>query len=909
MKLKPLHRLFKWFTFGQLSLAMLVICLISGVLLVVPYDVNSPYESISFFMLTNQAASLFRNMHYWSAQFFLVFTLIHLYDHFTRDKQVKVKFWLWFRLSATVLIVFLAMITGFILKGDQDAGQAGLIFSQLLGLVPLVGEALRTTFSGNGEHLQLVYVHHIATFSIFIVIVVLEHARTFWPPIKVLVFVTVFVLAMSILAVAPLHDGLSPVIKGPWYFVGFQELLHMFSHPGYSLIFVLTILVLLLLVPFSGRYSWLIKRTLLILTLLYLLSTVVGYFFRGANWQWHWPFDKSSSVTAYHFSENVDVSASDSFPASTPALPQVVLGRNEGCLMCHADMTGFSKSHNPQVVGCHACHGGNPFTPDKVAAHADMRLIPGNLSDAHLSCGTSQCHPAIAERIHTGLMSTLSGMISVDRFIFQEVSSPNELTTVAELTNSPADVHLKNLCVRCHLGNPKTETGPVTEESRGGGCLACHLNYQDFERNQDYYSPTSSSDTHYLKIHPSIDLKVSNNHCFGCHSRSGRISTNYEGWHETTLNSDQIPDTGKYRLVEKSRVFTFVKPDVHHQLGLDCIDCHNSYELMGDGTFYAHQEQQVDITCGDCHRPYPDKTTDFSHLDQESALIATLRFGAVNQRTFLATAKNSRALINTEVKSDSLFMYGKNSGKRYALSSPHPSCSQGKAHDALSCSACHSAWAPSCIGCHNAYDPMESGYDMVKNIEVKGSWVEYIGEYNAHLPALGVRVSEVGEQVIPVVPGMVLSIDLAGFSKKQHDSLLFLRLFAPSAPHTTAKKGRSCISCHNDPVALGYGKGRLEYAKNGDFGQWVFTPFYQDNQHDALPEDAWIGFLDDRNGEVVSTRTDVFPFSIEKQKRILTVGACLTCHEDDSQTMLSGLYNFDSLMQVRSRSCLIPKWK
>jgi quinol-cytochrome oxidoreductase complex cytochrome b subunit len=142
MKLKPLHRLFKWFTFVQLSLAMLVICLISGVLLVVPYDVNSPFESISFFMLTNQAASLFRNMHYWSAQFFLVFTLIHLYDHFTRDKQVKVKFWLWFRLSATVLIVFLAMITGFILKGDQDAGQAGLIFSQLLGLVPLVGEAL-----------------------------------------------------------------------------------------------------------------------------------------------------------------------------------------------------------------------------------------------------------------------------------------------------------------------------------------------------------------------------------------------------------------------------------------------------------------------------------------------------------------------------------------------------------------------------------------------------------------------------------------------------------------------------------------------------------------------------------------------------------------------------------------------
>ena len=49
-----------------------------------------------------------------------------------------------------------------------------------------------------------------------------------------------------------------------------------------------------------------------------------------------------------------------------------------------------------------------------------------------------------------------------------------------------------------------------------------------------------------MKVHPSVSLKVSDNHCFGCHSRSGRISTNYEGWHETTLEAEQMPDSLNY---------------------------------------------------------------------------------------------------------------------------------------------------------------------------------------------------------------------------------------------------------------------------------------------------------------------------------------------------------------------------
>lgn len=196
---------------------------------------------------------------------------------------------------------------------------------------------------------------------------------------------------------------------------------------------------------------------------------------------------------------------------------------------------------------------------------------------------------------------------------------------------------------------------------------------------------------------------------------------------------------------------------------------------------------------------------------------------------------------------------------------------------------------------------------MLENKEQIGTWVEFIGEYNAHAPALGKRVSESknGESstVIPVVPGMVLTIGMSNFTKSKHDSLIFKRLFAPSSPHTTTLKGRDCKSCHNNPVALGYGKGKLEFSVEN--GKWNFEPYYQNNSHDGLPEDAWIGFLQERTG-VVSTRTDVKPFSLEEQKRILTVGACLTCHEDNSTIMLQSLENFDSLIIRRSSKCIIP---
>ena len=294
-------------------------------------------------------------------------------------------------------------------------------------------------------------------------------------------------------------------------------------------------------------------------------------------------------------------------------------------------------------------------------------------------------------------------------------------------------------------------------------------------------------------------------------------------------------------------------------------------------------------------------------MDKESAVVATLRYGKIHDHDYLVTRKHHHVLVNSIVRGDTAWLVTKNKRDTFRLQKPAAVCT-APVHADVSCSACHSAWAPSCIGCHNAYDPKEKGYDMVLNREQNGSWVEYTGQYLAQLPTLGIRKEADKQEFIPVIPGMILTIDKKSYTHRRHDSLLFRRMFAPAAPHTTSIKGRSCKSCHNDPVALGWGKGKLTYQVGPKGGKWIFRSYYQNNPHDGLPEDAWTGFLQSRTG-MVSTRKDVFPLNVAEQKKMLTVGACLTCHAENSKVMKESLNGLKKVIQHKSVHCVLPVWK
>ena len=581
---------------------------------------------------------------------------------------------------------------------------------------------------------------------------------------------------------------------------------------------------------------------------------------------------------------------------------------DESCLQCHINPKGYSKYHNPELIGCTSCHLGNATTLDKDDSHKGMVLIPGNLSDASETCG--KCHPNELKKIKNSLMTTNSGLVAVDKYIFEEADSPDYQYHIKEIQNSASDKHLRDLCANCHLGAEKKEFGEITQLSRGGGCNACHLNYDEASKN-DLNNYLSSNKKELPTYHPATNIFVTNEHCFGCHSRSSRISTNYEGWQETTLDESDIINKEGYRVLEDKRVYKYIEEDVHHTKGMLCIDCHSSHEVMGDGNLYSHEEQAVKLQCSDCHFKEKPNTIPYDSLDTESMLVFLHRDYKHTDKQFIAVEKDGHPLVNTFVDSTgNAFLIGKKDGKLHELKPQSDVCSRDNAHKDMACSTCHSSWTSKCIGCHNQFDEKETrAFDLLDRRYVKGQWKEYIAEFSSSKPAMGVRENSEGKHVEPAVPGMILTIDKGSYQGKEiGEDVSFHRLYAPNSPHTTSTEVRDCKSCHLNSEAIGYGKGELTF--NIKNAKWKFTPEYALNENDNLPEDAWIPFLEEVNPETVnSTRTDFRPFSVDEQKQLLLVGACLQCHKQDSKIIKQSLIKgIQPLLKNLDEKCVIPRW-
>ena len=515
-------------------------------------------------------------------------------------------------------------------------------------------------------------------------------------------------------------------------------------------------------------------------------------------------------------------------------------------------------------------------------------------------------------------MTTMAGVISANRRVLGEPVDPAAPPHPGALTHSVADSHLRELCVSCHLGLPKTEWGPITQESRGGGCNACHLVYSDAatEDLRRYLADqklgsAAAGGTRPPSTHPSFTPDPTNEHCFGCHSRSSGISLSYAGWNELRGG----PPSGhprRTRQLDDGRHLEYIGDDLHHARGLDCIDCHTSAEVMGSGARAARKSEQQQVGCADCHARRL-ATIDSAVLDPESRRLLALRGWKLGAGERVGATAPGAPLVNVVVDAQGGGQLRiKHSGprdERRPLRPPAAACTSDAGHARLSCASCHSVWAPRCTSCHTEFDPRDDGFDHVAQQWVSGTWNETAGPFVAAPPTLAVR-THAGADGTPhgvietAVPGMIMTFDRNRDPGGRPD-VLFRRLYGLTFAHTVQRQPRNCVSCHADPVALGYGDGTLSF--DSASARWRFTAAAPRSPHDGLPADAWIPFLQTRGG-MLSTRVDVRPLDIAEQRRVLRVGACLTCHAGDSPVMQRALRGFDVILAQRSPRCVQPRW-
>jgi hypothetical protein len=527
-----------------------------------------------------------------------------------------------------------------------------------------------------------------------------------------------------------------------------------------------------------------------------------------------------------------------------------VAGHPERCLACHSGVTGLAAAHDPEALGCSSCHLGDPLAFDEDRAHAGMESFPGDLATATESCGKAACHPEAVRHVAGSLMNTGRGMISVDRFCFGEQAAPDGGPTFADLARdsdpTPAEDHLRRLCASCHLGT-RRDDHTLDRFTRGGGCAACHLAEA---------APHADRGRHRR-----LTVRVDSERCFGCHSRSGRISLSYHGLAEVAPGKPfdvQLYDGRPARRVE---------PDVHAAAGMGCIDCHTRAEVMGDGNAYSHKEEAIEIACTDCHPTAPAVAAPLAADDALTHRLLALR-GWAEQAAPLSRKGSALYFLGTE-PDGRVTVRSRGPEERRWVAGPTPADPDHRlaGHERLACQACHSQRAPLCTGCHTSYVRDGAQWDHLAGRKRPGRWAEEPGPIAYGPPLLGIAA---GGRVFPFVPGMPLRLQTAPNRPWQGGSY-----FAPLDPHTTTRQARPCVACHRDGAAVGLGPGSLDYTG----AAWCFTREPPAGDFDL----RWTTPGRDRIGQ--ATRGGARPFTSQELDRILVVGACLPCHATAGDTI------------------------
>lgn len=219
-----------WNTLPALFLAVLFLCLSSGVVLLSQYrpfgdvfgNVEEIYGVIPF-------GFFIRRIHYFSGHLCVILALMHVMYYFSMKKYSRSSVTLWSRLNCSLAVCFLLLLTGFILKADKEAYYAATVLKSLLMSLPLIGQTASSVVVGQGEmFFFLPYLHHCFSLPLLLYLLLRRHIKQWFPEPVTLLATTVLLGAWCMLVPLPLpvmSASLPEAVKGPWFFLGFQELL------------------------------------------------------------------------------------------------------------------------------------------------------------------------------------------------------------------------------------------------------------------------------------------------------------------------------------------------------------------------------------------------------------------------------------------------------------------------------------------------------------------------------------------------------------------------------------------------------------------------------------------------------------------------------------------------------------
>ena len=551
------------------------------------------------------------------------------------------------------------------------------------------------------------------------------------------------------------------------------------------------------------------------------------------------------------------------------------MGAAGSCVTCHA---GIEEMHPWAPVTCVQCHGGNAAASVKEQAHVqrqqrapgDERVMgqgldpeftrfvdPGNLRVAAQTCGP--CHQRAVYDVSHSLHATTAGHLGDGLYengvvaerhprvsIFDvkdelppQTARPKEalpsLRQIEAFQSSgdreKASTHFTDLprknCMQCHLwsrGRAVRGRAGMDGDYRGEGCGACHTPYADDGLSTSRDPTTDRFEPGHPRKHEMVRFPTVEA-CTRCHYGDASIGLSYRGLAQPVPGMPQTPDAPGLHKKRLNGVYYIsdpaaTPPDVHHQRGMHCVDCHTRNDVMGDGFLYSRMEDAVEITCEACHGTIDEYAT-----------------GVTRRGTKIPNLVRRTAEGRTEY-----VLEGRIDGKPHRVKqardvvrrgspdfNPAALASMTADHGRLECYACHSGWNPDFFGFHFDRNEQFTQLDLLSGQRTVGrvttqekvfstfksfflGWNSHgrIAPYMVGFSTMATVHDEKGalllDQALPVTRS-----GLSGMTMIHHQT------------HTTTSRARLCVECHRAPATFGRGSSNFRIlrdfiATGGDTG-------------------------------------------------------------------------------------------
>ncbi|HZU98464.1 MAG TPA: hypothetical protein VFF73_17295 [Planctomycetota bacterium] len=535
---------------------------------------------------------------------------------------------------------------------------------------------------------------------------------------------------------------------------------------------------------------------------------------------------------------------------------------SSGCVSCHQ---GIEEVHPAAHLTCVSCHGGDATATTKEKAHVqpietppnDERVLaadwdlkwqrfenPSNLRVVKDACG--DCHDPICRSVPRSLHGTTAGHLNDGLYengialskkagfsIFDVTADPKVAATenaLRLLSAIPAGgdgprtsiaTHFKDVprkaCMRCHLyGRGRGVRGRLGMDGdyRSEGCAACHVNYGDDGLSHSRDKSASKFEPGH-PIRHELTSKIPTSTCTHCHYGDASIGLHFRGLAQLAPGmpgGPRVPGTTPRRINGTYYIQdTYTPPDIHHEKGLACIDCHMDRETMGDGQVYGYMEHGTETTCETCHG------------------------GFTGPATF--KTKKGNVLKNLQRDGEQVFLIGKLDGKRHVVPqafdvitpgrpghNSHAAAAMTNEHARVACYACHSSWNVDFFGFHldrhegftmldcmngrrtaGRVTTMEKVFATTRQLTLgwdsSGRISTYIVGFSTMCTVHDKDGKTVLDQQMPETAG-----HLSGMTMVHHQV------------HTVRKRARECVECHRSSEAWGMGSASFRLMRSTVFG-------------------------------------------------------------------------------------------